>query len=212
MMDDQIRRRLSAIHPLSDGVCERLEIFVDRLTQWQRKTNLIAPSTLEDIWDRHIADSLQCLAIKPESNSFLDIGSGGGFPGLVIAACIADDPDASITLIESNNKKTAFLRQVNRHMGAGAKVITARIEEADLGSDSPNIITARALASLSTLFELSHAWLQSGTVALFHKGREFEAELEECNGVWEFDLIQHPSRISVDSVILEISNLSRKTG
>ena len=212
MSTKQIYNQLCAIYPISEDVFERLSFFVARLQEWQKKTNLVAPSTLDDIWHRHVGDSLQCLAIKPKARKWLDIGSGGGFPGLVIAAVMADHTDGEIFLIESNHKKTAFLRQVNRQMAAPGKIVTARIEEAEIGSYKPEIITARALTALPGLLDLTCDWLSGNTVGLFHKGREYRSELEECNGVWSFDLLNHPSIISTDSVILEIANLNHVSG
>lgn len=203
---------LQRIYPISMSAFERLELYVARLEEWQKKTNLIAPSTLDDIWRRHVADSLQCFALKPHAKHWLDLGSGGGFPGLVFSALLADIDGGKIILVESLQKKTAFLRQVNRQMKGAAKVITSRIEEVDLEGFKPEIVSARALASLDKLLSLSAPWLQEGAIGLFHKGREFEAELSECDGLWRFDLINHESRISSDSVILEVSNLMRDTG
>ena len=203
---------LRKIWPVSDQCVDRLEIFVSRLREWQKKTNLVAPSTVDEIWSRHVADSLQCFALKPNTPNWLDIGSGGGFPGLVIAAAAADVENAQVTLIESLNKKTAFLRQANRQMGTNARVVTSRIEESYGLVEQPDIITARALAPLNVLFELCLPWLGNGAVGLFQKGREHSNEIQDCNGLWAFDLIHHDSIISPDSVILEIRNLERISG
>lgn len=212
MSGSQALDRLRSLYPVSLSAFERLELYVARLGEWQRKTNLIAPSTLDDIWNRHVADSLQCIALKPDARSWLDLGSGGGFPGLVITAMMADYPDAKVTMVESNNKKTAFLRQVNRQMGGNANVITARIEDAEFEDFIPEIVTARALTALPNLLSLSSRWIEAGAVGLFHKGREYASELAECDGLWSYDLVHHSSRISADSAILEISNLTRTTG
>lgn len=212
-MRDQINFKfLQSIYPITPDVFERLELYVARLGEWQRKTNLIAPSTLDDIWHRHVGDSLQCLALKPETQRWLDLGSGGGFPGLVIAAVMADRNNGTITLVESNNKKTAFLRQVNRQMGASAQIVTARIEDVSMDEFSPQVVTARALTALPNLLSLSSRWLEAGACGLFHKGRDYASELAECDGLWSYDLIHHSSKISSESVILEISNLMHKTG
>lgn len=202
-------RTLSKIHPVSRETLGRLSSYVDLLVQWQQKTNLIASSTVEQIWDRHVADSLQVLALKPDCRKWLDLGSGGGFPGLVIAAAMADQKDASVTLVESNQKKAAFLRQANRKMDAGAKIHNGRIEDFAGQGIEVSVVTARALATLPLLLELAYPWMAKGAVALFHKGRDFERELEECDGLWNFDLVHHQSLISADSAILEISNLQR---
>lgn len=209
MSSEVILSDLSRVYPVSRETFKRLKVFVTCVEEWQKKTNLIASSTLNNIWNRHIADSLQCFAIKPEAKTWLDIGSGGGFPGLVIAAVIAEIESSSVDLVESSQKKAAFLRQVNRKMGSSAKVHCSRIEDVSATITTPEIITARALAALPFLLELSSPWLLNGATALFHKGREFEAELKDCDGLWEFDLINHKSVISSDSVILEIRNLKK---
>lgn len=209
MSGEVIFSELSRIYPVSRETFERLKILVARVEEWQKKTNLVAPSTLNDMWSRHIADSLQCIKLKPQARHWVDIGSGGGFPGLVIAAVMADYQGSSIDLIESIQKKCSFLRQVNRQMKAPAKVHCDRIENISSNINQPEIVTARALAALPLLFELASPWLLNGAIALFHKGREFEAELADCDGLWSFDLINHESVISTDSVILEISNLKR---
>lgn len=200
---------LREIYPVSRETLERLEILVDRLVAWQKKTNLVAPSTLDDIWNRHVADSLQCLALKPTARHWLDLGSGGGFPGLVIAAVMADYTDSTVMLVESNQKKTAFLRQVNRQMGANATILTSRIEEVNLPNFSPDVVTARALIELPALLNLSSPWLEEGAEGLFHKGRDYREELAKSDGLYVYDLICHKSKVAADSVILEISNFAR---
>lgn len=211
MSSQFLLNELSRIHPVSRETFERLKILVERIEEWQKKTNLVAPSTLNDIWNRHIADSLQCLSLKPHVKNWIDIGSGGGFPGLVISAVLADDDEVSIDLVESNQKKCAFLRQVNRQMGAKASIHCNRIEDVNTKLAMPEVVTARALAALPLLLELSSPWLLNGAIALFHKGREFEAELADCDGLWSFDLVNHKSVVSPDSVILEISNLKKSS-
>ena len=204
---DQIYSSLNEILPVSRETFLKLEILADGVERWQPKPNLIANGTLDDLWSRHIADSLQSIALKPSAKHWIDIGSGGGFPGLVIAACMAMSEDSTVHLVESNSKKCAFLRQMNRQMGAKAEIHAERIESAAKRISTPEIVTARALAALPKLLDLASPWLLDGAIGLFHKGRDFEAEIKECDGLWEFDLINHPSTISDESVILEISNL-----
>ena len=204
---DQIYSSLNEILPVSRETFLKLEILADGVERWQPKPNLIANGTLDDLWSRHIADSLQSIALKSSAKHWIDIGSGGGFPGLVIAACMAMSEDSTVHLVESNSKKCAFLRQMNRQMGAKAEIHAERIESAAKRISTPEIVTARALAALPKLLDLASPWLLDGAIGLFHKGRDFEAEIKECDGLWEFDLINHPSTISDESVILEISNL-----
>jgi len=209
MTADAVKERLADVYPVSRETLERLEVYVSRLTEWQKKTNLVAPSTLDDIWSRHIADSLQCVAIKSDADHWLDLGSGGGLPGMIIAAVKADEPDTTVTLVESNMKKSAFLRQVARQMGVSVTVISERIERVEPFEPAPEIVTARALTALPNLLELAAPWLLNGAIGLFHKGREYDRELADCDGLWRFDLVKHDSSISGDSVILEITNLQR---
>lgn len=126
---------------------------------------------------------------------------------MVIAIVMADKPNSSVHLIDSNGKKTAFLRQVNRTVKARADILTGRIEDFHHLSIEPEVVTARALTAMPNLLELASPWLKNGSIGLFHKGRDFRAELEECDGLWSFDLIHHTSKISSDSVLLEVSNL-----
>lgn len=198
--------RLTSIYPVSRETLRRFTIMVEQLSKWQKKTNLVAPSTLEDVWNRHVADSLQCIALRPNAKSWLDIGSGGGFPGLIIAAVMAEQKDSVVTLVESNQKKASFLRQANRQMGSNATVVASRIETLDVTSIQPQIVTARALAELPLLLKLSRPFLEKGATALFHKGREYREELAKCDGLGSFDLLCHESKVEQDSVILEISN------
>lgn len=203
---------LDQIYPVSRETIRELAAFGELLALWQRKTNLVAPSTLPQFWSRHVADSLQCLALKPDARRWIDLGSGGGFPAVPIAIANRGRPTEH-HLVESIHKKCAFLREAVRISGANATIHCERIESAaerprqttELGT----IVTARALASLPRLMAFAEPVFARGAVALFHKGRDFEAELRECDGLWKFDLIVHRSRIEADSVVLEISDASR---
>ena len=195
---------------VSRETMERLKIYHALLLKWQKKTNLIAPSTIEEFWSRHVADSIQCRRIKPDAMKWVDIGSGGGFPGMVIAAELIVDHTNTMTLVESNTKKCAFLREVARETGVKVVIKNERIEAFISKNNAPDIVTARALAKLSTLMEYCYPWLAGNSVGLFHKGRDYRQELEESHDKWVFDLIEHPSKIAAESVILEISNLKRR--
>jgi 16S rRNA (guanine527-N7)-methyltransferase len=177
--------------------------------KWAGRINLVAPSTLDDIWRRHILDSAQLGRLAPDARDWLDIGSGGGFPGAIVALLLKDRPGASIDLIESNGKKAAFLRTALGELGAPARIHAKRIEETYAAIRDPEIVTARALAPLGKLFGLAEPWLTSGATGLFHKGREYLREITESSAAWNFDLVKHQSLIDGDSVILEVSNLRR---
>ena len=188
---------------------ESVVAFEALFRKWAGRINLVAPSTLDDVWQRHILDSAQLGRLAPDARKWLDIGSGGGFPGAIVALMLKDRPSASIDLVESNGKKAAFLRTALGELGAPARVHVRRIEETYGVIRDPEILTARALAPLGKLFGLTEPWLTAGTTALFHKGREYLSEIKESSAAWNFDLVKHPSLIDGDSVILEVRNLTR---
>lgn len=198
---------------VSRETMERLKVFEVEFRKWSNRINLAAPSTLSDLWQRHILDSAQLFSIKPKAMTWLDLGSGGGFPGAVLAILLMERPGAHINLVESNNKKAAFLRSILGQLQAPATVHICRIEEASDRISQPEIITARALAPLPRLLELAQPWLNptSGpaATALFHKGRDYAIEIAETRNTWRFDLIEHISKIDSTSRILEISRLLR---
>ncbi|MBZ9737929.1 MULTISPECIES: 16S rRNA (guanine(527)-N(7))-methyltransferase RsmG [unclassified Mesorhizobium] len=193
--------------PVSRETFERLVAFEEMFQKWNRSINLVAQSTSSDVWRRHILDSAQLARIEPSATRWVDIGSGGGFPGLVMAFLLAERPGASIDLVESNRKKASFLQTVIGQFGLPARVVARRIEESHALVSTPQIVTARALASLSVLLDLSAPWLISGGRGLFHKGRDYRAEVQESVNRWTFDLVEHPSVTDASGVILELSNV-----
>ena len=189
------RARALALTPVSRETEDRLDRFVAVFTQWQRRINLIAPSTESKLWTRHIADSLQLLALAPHARIWVDLGSGGGFPGLVIACALADRPGAQVHLVESNTKKAAFLREATRVTGAPAVVHAQRI--ADFVQHPPgsvDVVTARALAPLAKLLAEASPLLKTGAIGLFPKGQDVGAELTEAAKYWKTQLSLVPSR------------------
>lgn len=187
----------------------RLEAFEAEFRKWSARINLAAPSTLDSLWSRHILDSAQLFALKPRAKTWLDLGSGGGFPGAVIAILLAGREGGRIELVESNNKKAAFLKSVLGLLGAPARVHVCRIEDAVGRVEQPEIVTARALAPLPLLLELSQPWLERGATGLFHKGRDYAGEIAESRDGWRFDLVEHQSKIDPAGRILELSKLAR---
>jgi 16S rRNA (guanine527-N7)-methyltransferase len=193
------RARALALTPVSRETSERLDRFVELLLRWQRTTNLIAPSTVSRLWTRHIADSLQLLDVVPEALVWVDLGSGAGFPGLVIAAALAGKPGAVVHLVESNAKKAAFLREAQRVTGAPAIVHTARVEDfAERCHEAVDAVTARALAPLKSLLQLCFPLLgKSGATALFPKGQHAELEIRDAAAqmkAWDLAPTLVPSR------------------
>ena len=190
---------------------ERLKAYDALVRKWQTSINLVAPSTLDDMWDRHIEDSLQLFSLSPDPKIWADLGSGAGFPGLVTAICLAEAGEGWVHLIESNNKKAAFLRAAISETGARASVHAERIEKALLSVPKPAAISARALASLEDLFGFVTP-LASDDPALqcwFHKGFGYRDEVRIARGNWQFDLIEHGSRVMEGSVILQVRQLEK---
>ncbi len=188
---------------------ESIVAFEKVFRKWAARINLVAPSTLDETWQRHILDSAQLSKLAPDASRWVDLGSGGGFPGAVMALLLKDRPGASIDLVESNGKKAAFLRTTLAELGAPARVHAERVEQTYETIRDPQVVTARALAPLGRLLGLAEPWLSAGARGFFHKGRDYRAELEESAAAWHFDLLEHRSLIDPDSVILEISALKR---
>ena len=187
---------------------ERLDHFAGLFRRWAGRINLVAPSTLDELWNRHIADSAQLFQLKPIAATWVDLGSGGGFPGVITAILLNEVEGGWVHLVESNQKKVSFLRVALLETQAKGSIHPVRAEDAYKITGPCDYVSARALADLNLLFRHASPWL-SGTAAsaLFHKGRDYRRELEKARGEWEFDLVEHPSAIEIDSVILEVSNL-----
>ncbi|MFY9991241.1 MAG: 16S rRNA (guanine(527)-N(7))-methyltransferase RsmG [Rhodoplanes sp.] len=209
------RDRLAALRitPVSRETEQRLDRFVDLLLVWQAKTNLIARSTIPRLWTRHIADSLQLLSLAPHAYRWVDLGSGGGFPGLVLACALAEKPGAIIHLVESNARKAAFLREVTRVLRIPAIVHCARIEDfiAD-ESVTPAVVTARAVAPLDKLAGLIAPFVKKGAVALILKGQDVEEELKEATKSWIIGAELVPSKTDRAGQILVVRSLERRNG
>jgi 16S rRNA (guanine527-N7)-methyltransferase len=189
---------------------EGLEAFEAMFRTWATRINLAAPSTLDDVWTRHILDSAQLASLAPEAIRWLDLGSGGGFPGLVLAFLLKERLGGRIDLIESNRKKAGFLQAAIGQFSLPARVHARRIDQEIKGLARPEIVTARALAPLPELLGLTFPWLSIGARGLLHKGRDYGREIQESSLLWQYDLIEHRSKVDADSVILEIANLAQR--
>lgn len=176
--------------------------------KWQPHINLIANATLPDLWGRHILDSVQLFPLQADKKSWLDLGSGGGFPGLVLAILLKTS-GGHISLVESNSKKAAFLRTVIAELDLPAQVYGFRIESMAGKVEIPDVITARALAPLASLFELMHPLMGEETIGLLQKGRDYQKEIEQARKHWAFNLVKHESRIDKESIILQTSGLHK---
>jgi 16S rRNA (guanine527-N7)-methyltransferase len=205
------RQAALALVPVSRETLGRLDRFVATLLAWQKRINLIAPASVGEIWTRHVADSLQLLPLAPAARVWLDLGSGGGFPGVALACALAEKPGARVHLIESNGKKAAFLREAVRVTGAPAIVHQARIEHMETRLDeSIEVVTARALAPLTDLLGLAEPWLKRGAQALFPKGQDVGAELTEASKYWNIEAIMSPSRTDSRGQIVTVQRAERR--
>ena len=184
-----------ALTPVSRETEARLDRYVALLLEWQTKTNLVAPSTLPNIWTRHISDSLQLTDLAPSAKIWVDLGSGGGFPGVVLACALAETPGANVHLVERNAKKAAFLREAVRITSAAATVHLAGIGDiVDRIGSRVDCVTARALAPLHQLVGFAEPLMRGGAKALFLKGQDVEAELTEATKYWNIEPRLHSSR------------------
>ena len=200
-----------ALTPVSRETEERLDRYVGLLVEWQAKTNLVSPSTLPNLWTRHISDSLQLLTLAPAAKVWADFGSGGGFPGVVLACAMAGISGATIHLIERNAKKAAFLREALRVTNAPGSVHLADIgDNVDRMVGRVDCVTARALAPLHHLIGFAAPLVGQGAKALFLKGQDVEAELTEATKYWNIRYRLHSSRTGGHGWIVELDQIERR--
>ncbi|HKG99470.1 MAG TPA: 16S rRNA (guanine(527)-N(7))-methyltransferase RsmG [Bradyrhizobium sp.] len=212
-IEDAISDKTAALTltPVSRETEARLERFLTLLREWQAKTNLVAPSTLPHLWTRHISDSLQLLTFAPAAKAWVDLGSGAGFPGIVLACSLAEIPGAMVHLVERNAKKAAFLREALRVTNSPGTVHLADIGDIVDRIDGPvDCVTARAVAPLHQLIGLAEPLVRGGTKALFLKGQDVEAELTEATKYWNITPHLHPSRTGGHGWIVELDQIERR--
>lgn len=193
---------------VSRETMEDLETFAAHLERWQKAVNLVAAATLPRLWTRHILDSLQLLPLAPpHALIWADFGSGGGFPGVVLAIALKDRPGAHVHLYESDQRKAAFLREALRLTGAPGTVHAERGENA--APFPADVVTARALAPLDRLFEWTCRFWGAGTLGLFPKGQNLETEIESARKRWRFDYDRIASHTDSSGTILAVRSLGR---
>lgn len=188
----------------------RLDIYVDLLERWQGVQNLVSSKTLADLWTRHIWDSAQLLPFLGPARHIADLGSGAGFPGLVLAILLSGTSEATVHLVESNRRKAAFLQEVVRATGVKASVHPLRIEDFVAHCTEPiDVIVARALAPVAKLLALSEPLLKKGARALFLKGQDVEMELTQASKSWRLTASIVPSVTDSGGRILRIDRAVR---
>jgi 16S rRNA (guanine527-N7)-methyltransferase len=200
-----------ALIPVSRETEVRLDRYLALLREWQAKTNLVAPSTLPQLWSRHVADSLQLLKLAPSAKTWADLGSGGGFPGIVLACALAETPGAMVHLVERNGKKAAFLREALRVTAVPGLVHAEGIEDTVETLAAPiDCVTARALAPLHQLIGFAEPLVRKGAKALFLKGQDVEVELTEATKYWNIKPNLHSSLTGRHGWIVELDRIERR--
>ncbi|WP_323035154.1 16S rRNA (guanine(527)-N(7))-methyltransferase RsmG [Pararhodobacter sp.] len=195
---------------VSRETIDDLRSFAEDLATWSKSINLVAPNSLVDVWNRHVLDSAQLVNLSPGPGpKWCDLGSGGGLPGLVVAILLREiSPETSVTLIESDARKAAFLKLKSQKYSLNVSVVRARIDEAE--RCDANVVSARALAPLELLLPLVFRHVSSNGTALLHKGRNFEAEVEQARRSWHFNAEALESVVDTASRILRVTNIKPK--
>ena len=198
----------AALAHVSRETLGRLTTYADMLVDWNARHNLVSRSSLTELWRRHFLDSAQLAAYVPASaDSLVDLGSGAGFPGLVLAEIFRERPGFRVALYESTAKKCRFLEAVAAQLKLGIEVRQSRIEDSE--PESFDVVTARACAPLAKLLSYAQRFWGKNSVALLHKGQNLAAELTGSNKSWRMDAIKHQSQSDPSGVILEIRELHR---
>lgn len=189
---------------VSRGTHQRLESFALLLKKWQTKINLISKSDVDNLWQRHIVDSAQAIQYIPRGSRIVDLGSGAGFPGIILSILGAGE----ITLIESDGRKSAFLLEAISTLGLRASVLTKRIE--DVSEGGFDVVTARGLTSLKELLPMAFPLMGDGAFCLFHKGKKWAIEIEEAKQEWVFDQTIFESATDKTGVIVKLSAIRKR--
>ena len=185
-----------------------LEVFTELVKKWNPVINLIAKSSVSDIRHRHLEDSAQIISLARLGAYWIDIGSGGGFPGIVVAIILRETaPETCVVLVESDSRKATFLRQAVVILGLNCKIHNARIESLDLPRAAT--VSARALAPLPKLLEFTERLVEEGGVCLLMKGQSYQEELDDARKSWSFDCNVTKSLTSANAAILEVRNIQR---
>lgn len=208
---EAVQVRLMNAYGVSRETLRRFESYEALLTKWAPRINLVGASTLSAFWERHILDSVQILPLaSPQAQTWVDFGTGAGFPGLVLAALLAERGSAQVQLVEASAKRCAFLREAARAMEITVEITHAKLE---VVTPRPvDVVTARAFTALDRLLAYAAPWQGPATQALFPKGEEVSAELEQASTNWLFTSTIHPSASDTRGCVLEITNWQSKAG
>ncbi|MCQ0091455.1 16S rRNA (guanine(527)-N(7))-methyltransferase RsmG [Roseovarius sp. M141] len=200
---------IDLLQDVSRETIDRLRSFEDIVVKWTPKINLVSRQDRSVVWDRHILDSMQMYSLAPKGFSrWVDFGSGGGFPGVVVAILSeASKTPSTVTMIESDSRKAAFLRAALRETGARATVINDRIEQ--VRPQNADVVSARALADLASLLQLAKPHMNADATCIFAKGAKWRTELSEAETKWKFNHAVATSNLDPDAAILSIRELSR---
>lgn len=201
----------AAAFSVSRETLDRLKTYESALQLWQKTINLVAPSTLGHVWHRHFADSAQLVALAPPApKTWVDLGSGAGFPGLVVAILLAPEAKTRVTLVESDARKAAFLREVARQVAVPVDIFCERAEQAAtrVSLHACDVVSARAVAPLTRLLALAKPFTGAHTVCLFPKGRDANTELQDAEIAWKFNVELGPSLTDSDARIAIIRELT----
>jgi len=185
----------------------KLEAFAELVRKWNPKINLVSKNSLDDLWQRHILDSVQVFELAEGEGHWVDLGSGGGFPGVVVAILNQEPQNFKVTMVESDQRKCAFLRTAIRELGLTASVKTERIEQLD-GLEA-DILSARALADLTQLLDFTELHLNPDGTALFPKGQNWQSEDRDAKQVWAYALEAVESKTNPAAAILKIKDIAR---
>ncbi len=193
---------------VSRETMEKLEAFAALVEKWTSKINLISKQSVSEIWDRHILDSAQLFDLAPKSGKWVDLGSGGGFPAIVVSILSQGiKANHEMVLVESDQRKAVFLRTALRELELQGTVITSRIEE--LAPLSADIISARALADLTKLIGLAERHLSKDGIALFPKGAQWKKEAREAREIWSYNCDAISSVSNSEAAVLKIKDIAR---
>ena len=199
------RARALELVPVPPEALARLARFVELLDRWRAVTNLISEASFAEVWTRHVADSAQLLALAPEARRWVDLGSGAGFPGRVLAILLADRPGARVHCVDSDRRKCAFLREAARATGAPVEIHPVRVEALDpLALGPVDAVVARAFAPLPRILEFAKVWIARGAIGVFPRGRSADAQLEALPAAPDLAIEAVASKIDPEAAILRV--------